>query len=770
MKKQTLFKGLCMTVATSLLAAVLPMGAMAADGVKTIAVDFDTYTQRNLTDDYSGSTSICYQDNNNNNYDREAFFGFDLSKLEIPEGKVIDTAEITVYSYSFKNASAGAESTTASADVSMYAMGNVDWTTAGVITWADHYKSDKVKIATTAFAPEGTFTRGDSSVFDVSDYLNGKSSGKEMFVIYPDKVGVTGYIYSMEDSDGKYAATLSVTFEDADSSEPTVPSEPVAVPDPETIKAEYDNFVRDHKDHREETHPTDNAFYSTLLSGNNKYGLIGFDLTKIEKEGFDVDTATLTLSLSGYKRASGNTSIDQGAHEFTAYSIGSADYDATPALTYNMLSGKITARTRLGSTIISPNGSTATKDKYSFDVSEYFNGLTEYRDNQLFMVHPEPLTDEEKALNINTIEASFLTIERNWPSYIPSLTVTYKVAEQKPEEEKNYIVVDVADSRIVTDVASQNATSTNTYGLRNFGNAFKSIAKFAFDIYDIDSLIPEGKVIKSAELSYYVTSKSKNSNSSNNVTAQSIRVMNYDDNYWIDPSVKSAEDSLATWTITDEMTGETYNDDAAEAVRTGYQFSISGENHIYEGLEESVYEGATTVTIDKWFSVDVTEYFISQMNNEDAMGYVSFALTPSQSENGPVHVANGWNPKAPKITLTLADAGEGEALEIGKPVYISGYAEGTEIEQVAAGKRIAIAIPVSGKTETPVNAKIYLAAYNGDELVKISAHDFAFYQGEGNLYYYFNTVEGTTAVKAFIWTGDNVPVVETDVLSVVAAE
>lgn len=758
MKKRTLFKGLCMTVATSLLAAVLPMGAMAADGVKTIAVDFDTYTQRSLTNDYSGSTSICYQDNNNNDYDREAFFGFDLSKLEIPEGKVIDTAEITVYSYSFKNASAGAESTTASADVSMYAMGNVDWTTAGVITWADHYKSDKVKIATTAFAPEGTFTRGDSSVFDVSDYLNGKSSGKELFVIYPDKAGVTGYIYAMEESDGKYAATLAVTCKDDDGSSDVVLTQTIKANADVDIRASKSDATLANKCHEGAT--TMRSYRNSQWSATGGYpseAWVRFNLSDIKiPAGKQIDTAKVKIYLQYYNNTdapkNGGTRYD--AAPLDLYAMTAGEYD--PATVCWNTEGRPKATGVIATTILCPENVFTQRDAYEFDISEYITSKSKLEGNETFSFYPT---------NTNKLDVSIYTSEQSEGAYTPELIVTFKDAEPVTS-----ITLPVADSRIVTDVADQNATSTNTYGLRNFGNAYKSIAKFAFDIYDIDSLIPEGKVIKSAELSYYVTSKSKNSNSSNNVTAQSIRVMNYDDNYWIDPSVKSAEDSLATWTITDEMTGETYNDDAAEAVRTGYQFSISGENHIYEGLEELDYEGAKAVTIDKWFSVDVTEYFISQMNNEDAMGYVSFALTPSQSENGPVYVANGWNPKAPKITLTLADAGEGEALEIGKPVYISGYTEGTEIEQVTAGKRIAIAIPVSGKTETPVNAKIYLAAYNGDELVKISAHDFAFYQGEGNLYYYFNTVEGTTAVKAFIWTGDNVPVVETDVLSVVAAE
>ena len=36
------------------------------------------------------------------------------------------------------------------------------------------------------------------------------------------------------------------------------------------------------------------------------------------------------------------------------------------------------------------------KDKYSFDVSSYFDGLTEFEDHQIFALCADALTDEEK--------------------------------------------------------------------------------------------------------------------------------------------------------------------------------------------------------------------------------------------------------------------------------------------------------------------------------------------------------------------------------------
>lgn len=757
MKKRSLLKGICAAIASSLLAAVLPVGALAADGEQTITVEFDTYIEKGKTDDFTGVEEIKFQDNSNNNYDREILLGFDLADISIPEGKQIDTAKINVYAASYFYNINGTNTKNAS-DLSMYAMGSVDYETVydGVVpVWSNAYKSDKVKIATTTFCPENIFTAGEAYTFDISAYLSGKTAlqGKEMFAIFPDTTSVSGSLHSMEKDDGKYAATLSVTLKDAESQEPSDPVDPLPVPDPVTIKAEYDTFVRDYKSNVDSSYNENTTFYVSVKGGNNKFGLVGFDMTQLKKEGYDVDTATLTIAVNGHKRT--GTVNDTGAHSFSAYSIGTLDYTTTPAQTYNTaLAGR--GKTYMSSTIIAPEGTYAQKDQYSFDVSKYFENLEEYSKNQVFAIYADALTDEEKALGINTVETSFFTIEKNWGSSIPSLTVTYKVSDKEPEEEKTNVVLSAIDSRIVTDQANQNQESINIYRLRNFGNSYRSMAKFMFDTTELDTLIPAGKVITSAELKIYAPTKSYRSGENNKVN-QGLRVVNYEDNLWFDPSVDSSAASHVTWTGTDEN-GEAWMDEDAQDVFTTDNVSVSGIEQLYAGMDPSEYEGSKNVDLNKWYSFDVTEFLMKQKNNEDAFGFVSFAVIPNVSENSTLEIANKWHENAPQLVVNFGDASELGELTIGEPTYTVA----TTGEAAATINGFTLAnIPVSGASETPVVARIYVAEYNAEGgLVRIAEmNDFDFYQGNGVISYGFTPTEQTAKVKTFVWQGENAPIV-----------
>ena len=107
-------KGLCAGLALAMLTSLAPMNIMAdttedtitqvttnADGSVTITANADTYLDRN-GDKTSGNnytplgdkTSLAFQ--NNGKYTREAWIRFNLSKVQIPVGKQIDTAKITV--------------------------------------------------------------------------------------------------------------------------------------------------------------------------------------------------------------------------------------------------------------------------------------------------------------------------------------------------------------------------------------------------------------------------------------------------------------------------------------------------------------------------------------------------------------------------------------------------------------------------------------------------------------------------------------------------
>ena len=215
MKKRTFLKGLCMTIASSLLAAVLPVGAMAADASTELTIkataDVDIRASKGdatIADkNYEGAETLRAfrngQKNATGGYPAEAWVRFDFSEIKIPAGKQIDTAKVKIYLQNYKNG-AVADNRYAAAPLDLYAMTDGTYDPA-TVTWNTEGRPQTTEvIATTTLCPENVFTQRDSYEFDISEYMKGMSefNGNKTFAFYPTNTNkLDVYIYASEQSE-----------------------------------------------------------------------------------------------------------------------------------------------------------------------------------------------------------------------------------------------------------------------------------------------------------------------------------------------------------------------------------------------------------------------------------------------------------------------------------------------------------------------------------------------------------------------------------------
>ena len=724
MKKRTFLKGLCLTLATSLLAAVMPMTAMAADE-KTITVEFDTYIERGKTDDFSKNTTLKIQDNNNNSYDREALMGFDLSKVSAPSGKQIDTAKLKVNFYGFYNSRTG-DKTYNAADVSVYAMGNVDYaayeTTAA--TWANTYSDTKQKVSTTTICPENVFTRGDSYEFDLTSYLAGKTvlTDKEMFAIFPDLASISGDIYSMEEQEGALAATLTVTYTD------------YIAPNYQVIKANADTYIEQNNNKTDPAGSNYQNFSSKeqmLFQRNGNWAreaMVRFPMDEIEiPAGKQIDTAVVTMYLETFynNNATINNGNKQTAAPINMYTIKSQNYNPS-TVTWVNAPGPVRGGS-IAVTTLCPDNTLNKGGAYTFDISDYISTKTDFSGNETFVFYPEAY---------NNVSGSFYSMEAAGGIYTPELKVTFKDREDQ--------TIVAFDSAYIREDDKVNADGTlnivnngdQTYPIQNIGDSkYNRIGFYMFDLGEIE--VPAGKIITEATLMLYATMNYEKK-------PVDMRIYNISDDNWTSDSLSADTDVVdgANVVVTRSWDKVPY----AEKIRTclGIEAGIS---------DVSTIPYVDTTTINQWIDFDVTE-FVANQYNEDVDMLASFAAFPETTrKTGAVNIASvNYAGCEPKLFVKFGDASD---ITFGTPVFHGSFTA-TTVDTVKSKGRSGITIPVDGASDEPTEVNVYVAQYEEgtDNLVGVSLYrNMNIYSAKDGITFGYYPVGSAKQcyVKAFVW-------------------
>ena len=414
------------------------------------------------------------------------------------------------------------------------------------------------------------------------------------------------------------------------------------IPESVTIRAEYDTYVRDYNgtsgSYRDTSYNGDDLLYATARGGNNKYTLIGFNLGLLKKNGYEVDTAKITLAVNGYKRANGDNKVDTGAHSFSVYSLGNIDYTSNPGQTFNSaFNGK--EKVYISSTVIAPEGTIAQKDKYEFDVSSYFDGLQEYTDDYIFAIYPDAITDEEKGLSISNVDATFFALDNGVENYSPSLTVTYKAVEK--ETEKTVTIKAEAD----TYIRQAGGDNTNKEANRNFGgNESLWSTEGGNSLYDnevwtrfdLSETVPSGWEISDAKVRFYAT---------NTVKCQSYATYNY--------LAMNLYSISAEWSEK-ELTYAIAYPNVSVAGTAAFTNRRTDEVKVAEAkVTGEVLEAGKTLQVNDWIEFDITEY----LKGKTTLSKENFVMLPLNNNDSIYFHSKEYNggEYAPYIVITCKE-------------------------------------------------------------------------------------------------------------------
>lgn len=724
-------KGLCAGLALAMLTSLAPMNIMAdttedtitqvttnADGSVTITANADTYLDRN-GDKTSGNnytplgdkTSLAFQNNGKNT--REAWIRFNLSKVQIPVGKQIDTAKITVAlsSYYFKVNNVNTKN---AADMNVYAVNSQtydpskicwkyeDATAETPIARTTTRNSDI--IATTTLCPDNTFTAGTTYDFDISNYiLSSAMDGNETFAFYPPKQYVSGSFSSIESG---YAPTLTVTFKDKTE---------------DSIEANADTYIDKAKSSEIMSTKTGINFQ---WQGDNNYrtALARFNLGDLYiPEGKQIASAKISVALTGYynynnvPEGSDYTRVGTNVNLST---VTTENYD--PATVVWATEGRPAVDQKIATVKVCADDTFTAGTVYEFDITEYIQykeslGKEAFGVNETFAFTAES----------NNIQGSFASSE-NTTYAGPTLTITYKDIDTQI-----LLPIDIASAsgRSVEEVRDEDGA---TCILRNNGRVddgsdspYNKAAYIMYNLSDID--VPEGKVITAAELQLYAKPNGES-------TGQSIRIHNVNDDSWTGDLYNDTT-TLIPWA--EAPNASTYR----AALDAGV--SISGTIPVEDGADF------------KWYSGDVTEFVTSELVNDNLYGCVSFFAFPHKQDNKEMRVKALQKGYEPRLVLTF---GEESEITVGTPVVTNSLVV-ESAETIKNSGVTYVQVPVSGASSAPVNAKVYVAQYraSNDELVGVSMiKDLSLTAGNGKLFFSYYPIgdEDDCYVKVFVWDGN----------------
>lgn len=238
MKLAKIKKTVCLVLASAMLAAFVPMSAMAANGKQqVITATADSYIYQYSavrTEKYASEDSMYFRRNGNNGqtgrYGAWPMVQFDLSDIKVDSGYQIDTVKITMHLKSLDNDGNASGTTVAAGDIRCYAA-NTEPTDYSTLSWDSYAKqlgytdgdmpqspssnsSAMPEVDKVTLCPQNTLTPGDAYDFDVTDFvLSSNRTGAQTFVFYPYDVNhLNGYFYSLENGDSALVPTMTVTF------------------------------------------------------------------------------------------------------------------------------------------------------------------------------------------------------------------------------------------------------------------------------------------------------------------------------------------------------------------------------------------------------------------------------------------------------------------------------------------------------------------------------------------------------------------------------
>ena len=737
-------KGLCAGLALAMLTSLAPMNIMATgvtsvpeavwsdDGnTVTLQTNADLYIYSNSNKDglndgdnalnFSTGTTINYMRKNNskgNNY-QEAWTRFDLSKIEIPRGKEIESAKVTVYLSSHK----GNDTAGTSMPVNMYALNNQDYDPAKITYSFQDYTTDYNSanaenpatrtttktsdiLDTKTICENGTADYGKAYDFDATEYLKPKSfTGNETFVFYSPNSKTEGGFYSREYNNGEYAPTLTVTFKDKTE---------------DSIEANADTYI----DKKSSEIMSTKTGINFQWQGDNNYrtALARFNLGDLYiPEGKQIASAKISVALTGYynynnvPEGSDYTRVGTNVNLST---VTTENYD--PATVVWATEGRPAVDQKIATVKVCADDTFTAGTVYEFDITEYIQYKESFGKEAFGVNETFAFTAES-----NNIQGTFASSE-NTTYAGPTLTITYKDIDTQI-----LLPIDIASAsgRSVEEVRDEDGA---TCILRNNGRVddgsdspYNKAAYIMYNLSDID--VPEGKVITAAELQLYAKPNGES-------TGQSIRIHNVNDDSW---------------------TGDLYNDTTtlipwAEAPNASkYRaaldagVSISGTIPVEDGADF------------KWYSGDVTEFVTSELVNDNLYGCVSFFAFPHKQDNKEMRVKALQKGYEPRLVLTF---GEESEITVGTPVVTNSLVVDSA-ETIAKSGATYVHVPVSGASSAPVNAKVYVAQYraSNDELVGVSmVKDLSLTAGQGKLYFSYYPIgdEDDCYVKVFVWDGN----------------
>ncbi|MBQ7793944.1 MAG: DNRLRE domain-containing protein [Clostridia bacterium] len=742
MKKRTVTKSLCLALVLALLTALLPMSVLASTQAEPTSVkaNADTYIAYSKSNEAYGNTAYgtedktrmrVYCNGGRTGYPAEAWVRFNLSDIVIPTGMQIDTAKITLYMQTYKNANA--TTTQDSAAMNVYSLNSQDydpetvtWNTVNRPTWT----SDNL-ISTATLNEDNSFTAGEAAEFDVTEYLSAKEtlSGNETFAFYTTVNKLDIYFYASDYNEGEYTPTLTVTYKPLEN---------------QTLKTNYDSYIE--KQNGDTDKSTNTTMHFQHKGNNNmREALVGFNLGSLTvPAGKQIDTAKITVYLNSYynyNNVPSGSNYTRVASDVSLYAYGTAvDYEAayegeTPAqITWN--NTQSISHGKIATTTLCVGDTFTQYTPYEFDISDYLAAKETLSGNELFAIYPDS----------NNIAGDFVTKDNTDVNsngqYTATLTVTYKDID-----EQTITALDTAFARQddkVTDegVLSIADNTAETYGIQNNGTSKSNRAAYVM-FYLGDVNIPDGKVITEAKLKLYFTHNY-------NLKNTDVRIYNIADDNWSSESIAATvEESSGTQTVT-----ATSWDNAPSSATF---LSGRGTDAGLSGIATVPYESSTA--INTWVDFDVTE-FVTNQYYTDVDKYVSFAAHPeTRRASGAVNVASNSSVGCePKLEVKFGDAAE---VTIGTPTFANAAISNTTTTVPNTGLTY-ITIPVSGASATPTDAKIYIAQYDSatDALVGVSViRDLSIYSGNGTISFGYYP-EGSTSqcyVKAYIWNGYSDP-------------